>query len=356
MSLPISHGAPSSTGTRSAGRRRWIGGLAGALLLAVAAALGPRGTRQADDAPMTTPPLPEVLAALPQHLAQREGQVSGLVPGTEKQVVFGPAGPVQADWAVIYLHGFSASRQELAPLPEDVARALGANYYAARLTGHGGGSSAMASGSVAAWKGDTLEALAIGRRLGRRVLVIGVSTGAGLAAWLAMQPAARERTAWVLVSPNFGLRDRSSEIVNAPWGPVLARAIVGPEYRFEARNAEHGRYWTTAYPTSALTPLMATVHLARRLPLEDWQAPVLMLVSPNDQVIDVNAARHAFARMGAAHKQLVEVADAGDALQHVIAGRILSPANTPALTDKVLDWVQRLPDAEAAPAQRQHPP
>lgn len=110
----------------------------------------------------------------------------------------------------------------------------------------------------------------------------------------------------MLVSPNFGLRDRSSEIVNAPWGPMLARAIVGPEYRFEARNAEHGRYWTTAYPTSALTPLMATVHLARRLPLEDWQAPVLMLLSPHDQVIDVGAARHAFARMGAAHKQLVE--------------------------------------------------
>lgn len=355
MSLhPIDSTAPRSPAPR-ARRSRWIVGLTGSLLVLLAV-LGPRGVRHADDAPAATPPLPASLAELPRHLAQRERQVPGLVPGTEKLVVFGPAGPVQAEWAVVYLHGFSASRQELAPLPEDVARALGGHYHATRLTGHGSGSAAMAAGSVAAWKGDALEALAIGRRLGRRVLVIGVSTGAGLAAWLALQPPARENTAWVLVSPNFGLRDRSSEIVNAPWGAALARAIVGPEYRFEARNAEHGRYWTTAYPTSALTPLMATVHLARRLPLEDWHTPVLMVVSPRDQVIDVSAARDAFARIGAASKLLVEVPDAGDALQHVVAGRILSPGNTPALTAGVLEWVQRLPIAQPAPHQRKHAP
>lgn len=335
----------------TARRRRWPAVLVGALLLALLfIVLGPRGTRHADDAPAATPPLPELLSALPLHLAQAERQVPGLVPGTEKQVVFGPAGPVQAEWAVVYLHGFSASRQELAPLPEDVARALSAHYYATRLTGHGSGSAAMAAGSVAAWKGDALEALAIGRRLGRRVLVIGVSTGASLAAWLATQPGSQEGTAWVLISPNFGLRKWSSEIVNAPWGAALARAIIGPQYRFEARNADHGRYWTTAYPTSALTPLMATVHLARRLPLEDWQTPVLMLFSPDDQVIDVGAARHAYARLGSTHKQLVEVVDSGDALQHVIAGQILSPRNTPSMTAKVLDWVQGLP------TQRQHTP
>lgn len=341
MNLPLPEGNARRAVVSTARRRRWVAGLVVAMLMTMLVALGPRGAQQAGVAPAVTPPLPEALAALPEHLAQRERQVAGLVPGTEKQVVFGPAGPVQVEWAVVYLHGFSASRQELAPLPEDVARGLGAHFHAARLTGHGSGSAAMATGSVAAWKGDALEALAIGRRLGRRVLVIGVSTGAGLAAWLALQPEAREGTAWVLVSPNFGLRDRSSELINAPWGPLLARAIVGPEYRFEARNAEHGRYWTTAYPTSALTPLMATVHLTRQLPLEDWQAPVLMLLSPNDQVIDVGAARQAFSRIGTAHKQLVEVADSGDALQHVIAGRILSPTNTPKVTAQVLAWAQR---------------
>ena len=331
-------------------------GLVGLLLLAMMAALGPRGSQQAGVAPAPTPPLPEALHALAEHLSQRERQVSGLIPGTEKQVVFGPAGPMQVEWAVVYLHGFSASRQELAPLPEDVARGLGAHYYATRLTGHGSGSAAMATGSVAAWKGDVLEALAIGRRLGRRVLVIAVSTGAGLAAWLALQPEAREDTAWVLVSPNFGLRDRSSEIINAPLGPPLARAIVGSEYSFEARTAEHGRYWTTSYPTSALTPLMATVHLARQLPLEEWRTPVLMLLSPHDKVIDTGAARQAFARIGAPQKQLLEVVDSGDALQHVIAGRILSPENTPGVTAQVLAWVRRLPEQQPATTKRSRTP
>ena len=92
--------------TPTAVRRRWIAGLVGAPLLAMLAAVGPRGVQQAGDAPAATSPLPEALAALPQHLARRERHVPGLVPGTEKQVVLGLAGPVQVEWAVVYLHGF----------------------------------------------------------------------------------------------------------------------------------------------------------------------------------------------------------------------------------------------------------
>ncbi|MCW5635297.1 MAG: alpha/beta fold hydrolase [Rubrivivax sp.] len=308
-------------------------------------ALGPRNTREAEAPPLAVPTLPEDTAALPAFIAGLEARHGDIVPGTEKLVRLGPAGAKKAPWAVVYLHGFSATRQEISPLPEQVADALGAHLFATRLAGHGRGSAAMAEGSVAAWKADALEALAVGRRLGERVLVIGTSTGAALAAWLAQQPEAREGTAWVLVSPNFGVTHPFAEVINWPWGRTLARWVTGPEHRFEPRNDEHARYWTTRYPSEALFALMATVHLARTQPLEQWRAPVLMLLSPRDQVIDAGAARAAFARIGSPVKRLVEVVDADDTMQHVIAGRILSPSTTDRTVRTIAEWVAALPPA-----------
>ncbi len=60
----------------------------------------------------------------------------GLVPGTEKRITWFAEGERTA-WSVVYLHGFSATRQETAPLSTLVAQALGANLFETRLSGHG---------------------------------------------------------------------------------------------------------------------------------------------------------------------------------------------------------------------------
>ena len=49
--------------------------------------------------------------------------------------------------------------------------------------------------------GPPVEAM---RRLGDKVVIMGVSTGGTLAAWLAAQPGADDVLALVLLSPNFG--------------------------------------------------------------------------------------------------------------------------------------------------------
>nr|WP_287339345.1 hypothetical protein [Mesorhizobium sp.] len=86
---------------------------------------------------------------------------------------------------------YSASKGEVRPLPDEVADQLDANLYT-RLTGHGQGGAAMADGSVNAWINDYEEALAIGRAIGDKVIVIATSTGGSLAAWAATQPGASE--------------------------------------------------------------------------------------------------------------------------------------------------------------------
>jgi hypothetical protein len=78
--------------------------------------------------------------------------------------------------AIVYVHGFSASKAEVRPLPDRVAAALHANLFFTRLTGHGQDGTAMAKGSINAWVNNHAEAIAIDRAIGERVVVIGTST------------------------------------------------------------------------------------------------------------------------------------------------------------------------------------
>jgi hypothetical protein len=81
-------------------------------------------------------------------LAQQEARFDDIVPGTEKRVIWAGAPEVQTDWAVVYLHGFLATSEEIRPVPDEVAAALGANLMFTRLEGHGRGVAALAEPSV----------------------------------------------------------------------------------------------------------------------------------------------------------------------------------------------------------------
>ncbi|BBU55489.1 hypothetical protein KU6B_17540 [Mameliella alba] len=58
-------------------------------------------------------------------LAKSEAKVPNLRPGAQKQVIWAGAPEVQTDWALVYVHGFSAAPQEIRPVPDMVAQGLG---------------------------------------------------------------------------------------------------------------------------------------------------------------------------------------------------------------------------------------
>ncbi|MGD8644314.1 MAG: alpha/beta fold hydrolase, partial [Chromatiales bacterium] len=224
---------------------------------------------------------------------------------------------------------------------------LGANLFYTRLTGHGRDGAALAEASVNDWLNDAIEALAIGRRLGERVVVIGNSTGGTLATWL-VASRSNDLLALVLLSPNFGLEDYRSEILTLPWAHRLAPWLGGPEYGFEPVNPRHARYWTTRYPTIALLPMMALVQLVRTTPLDTVRVPVLTLYAPNDQIIDIDALRAVHSRFGSPRKSLIEIEGVADPQQHVLAGDVLSPTTTDTVADHIVEFVGNAA-AEASP-------
>ena len=112
------------------------------------------------------------------HIIMAERQINDIRPGLEKSIIWAGKPHHRTRYAIVYIHGFYASSEELRPVPDRVAAALGANLYFTRLTGHGRGPSAMGEADVGRWMQDLGEALAIGRSIGEKVLIISTSTGA----------------------------------------------------------------------------------------------------------------------------------------------------------------------------------
>ncbi|OUW17249.1 MAG: hypothetical protein CBD18_05190 [Opitutales bacterium TMED158] len=274
------------------------------------------------------------------YLRDGEGRFGDIIPGTEKTIVWATENGRKTPLSIVYLHGFSASRQETRPMADRVAESLGANLFYTRFTGHGRPGNAMASVTVNDWINDAQEALEIGRRIGERVVLIGVSTGGSAATWLAARKDADDIAALVLMSPNYGPADWRSSILLWPWGEEIAKLMVGDEYGWEPQNEDHARFWTTRYPTRALLSMMGVAHLGRASELERMVAPTLILYSREDRLVSWKQIERAFERMGAKRKRLERIEQTGDGSSHVLAGDILSPDTTDEVVDRIVSFVR----------------
>ncbi|WP_298432814.1 alpha/beta hydrolase [uncultured Jannaschia sp.] len=280
-------------------------------------------------------------------LADREGQVGDVDPEHTKRILWSGVPGARTDLAIVYVHGFSATGWELRPVPDRLGEALDANVFITRLTGHGQDGAALAEASAGDWFEDLAEAMAVGRALGDRVVVMATSTGATLAAALAADPdlaALREGLAGlILVSPNFRVSNPAGALLSWPAARSWVPLVAGEIRSFAPQNDRHGRHWTTEYPTVALLPMQAAIDHATALDYAAADLPALFWFAPADAVVD-HAATEAVASAwgGPVTIERVTVPDGDDPFAHVIAGDILSPQGTQAAIPAMEAWLRGL--------------
>jgi len=273
------------------------------------------------------------------ELARSEAEFSDIIPGAEKKIIWFDTVNTKTLFSIIYLHGFSASRQEVSPLTENLAKKLGANLFLTRLTGHGQTPEAMAGITAENLLVDALDAFEIGKKIGERVIVVGMSTGATLATWLAACHQSALLAGVVLLSPNYGLASPKSNLLLKPMARYWLPLIVGRTYQFEPDNALQEKFWSWRYPTVALIPLMALVKRVTDLAFDKLTTPVLVLYSEEDKVVDVPKIRFVYDKIGAKNKQIHVITGTQGTTHHVLAGDILSPATTKKVESHILSFI-----------------
>jgi len=278
------------------------------------------------------------------YLAESEARVADLAPEHAKSIQWAGDVGVKTDFSIVYIHGFSATKEEIRPVPDDVAAALGANLFYTRLTGHGRNGAAMAQTTVNDWLNDAAEALAIGRRLGDRVIVISSSTGGTILTLLSLDRDQVDRVAGaILMSPNFGIQASGRQLLTMPFARQLVPLITGETRSWEPQSEAQRKHWATSYPSVALLPMAAAVQMANESSVEQIIFPALFMISPDDQVVSPEATR-AIAKRWSGATTMWEIAGAevGDASAHVLAGDIVSPATNKKVTDAMIAWIRDL--------------
>ena len=277
------------------------------------------------------------ISNLAQRIFDSEMKVPNLRPEVQKQIVWANRVGEQSKISIVYVHGFSATSQELRPFPDEIASALNANLFFTRLTGHGQDSAAMGKASLEDWNADIDEALDFGRALGENVVVIACSTGAPLVL-SSLAKKSCNLAACIFVSPNFGLANRFQNwFLKLPkvrsWGPF----VMGRHRSFESRSSDHKKYWTQSYGIEAIFTMMEAVQEMTKLQISAFNFPLAILYCPNDQVVSPQKIRSIFRRWGGS-KDALSMDKGDDPSGHLLIGDIMNPKQTKIATRFALDF------------------
>ncbi|MDQ1140124.1 alpha/beta hydrolase [Pedobacter agri] len=316
-------------------------------LLVVSYLLGPKPKKPLYNAELVKVPDLQDLDGYVQNIES----LNKIKPENEAEIIWAdPIFKQQTEYAVVYLHGFSASKTEGNPVHLNLAKALHANLYLSRLADHGVHTIAPMQFFTAdrLWESSKL-AYAIGQKLGKKVILVGTSTG-GTAA-LKLAATYPEINSLILLSPNVAINDKNAWLLNDPWGLQIARSVLGSDERkVDGRTAEYKKYWYTNYRIESLVELQEFVESTmQKSVFEKVKQPVLMLYYyknelEQDPVVRVDAMLKMFGELGTPEdlKRKIAIPNAGN---HVLGSYITSkdlPTVATAI-DNFVDNVLKVP-------------
>nr|WP_068891555.1 alpha/beta fold hydrolase [Pedobacter panaciterrae] len=251
-------------------------------------------------------------------------------PNNEAEIVWADTSvKQQTEYAIVYLHGYSASKEEGNPVHINLAKKIKANLYLSRLADHGVDTvSAMAYSTADRLWESAKQALEIGKRLGKKVILIGTSTGGTLA--LKLASTYPDIYSVILISPNVAINDKLAFLANNPWGLQMSRLVMGgKEQIVEGKSDEYKKYWYTKYRLESVVQLEELVETTMtEETFKKIKQPLLLLYyykneQEQDPVVKVEAMLKMYDELGtpANLKQKVAIPNGGN---HVLGSYITS--------------------------------
>jgi esterase/lipase len=303
---------------------KWFGFIL--LLLIIVYFLGPKPTAATYNTDL--PSLPSEPASLDKYIGEQEALYK-IKQDNEARIIWADDSLKQAtEFAVIYIHGFTASQEEGDPVHYSFAKKFGMNLYLSRLADHGIDTSEPLLNVTAErlWSSAKF-AYAVGKALGKKIILMATSTGATLALKLAVE--FPDIAGLILMSPNVAINDPNAWLLNNPWGLQIARLIKGKYNHARDTTELYARYWYPKYRMESVVQLEELLESTmKESTFQKVKQPTLVLYyykdeENQDKVVKVTAIKRMFAQLGTpSHlKKQVAIPGAGD---HVIGSYIKS--------------------------------
>jgi pimeloyl-ACP methyl ester carboxylesterase len=302
---------------------KWLG--LTLLVLIIVYFLGPKPAHPTYNAEL--PLVPTEAAALETFIYQNESKHK-LKPDNEARIIWFDSLKQQTEYSVVYLHGFSASQKEGDPVHIDFAKKFSANLFLSRLDAHGiDTTDPLVNFTADGLWNSAKEAFMIGKRLGKKVILMATSTGGTLALKLAAEYP--DIAGLILLSPNIAINDPNAWLLNNPWGLQIAQLVEGKSRTVSDTTALYARYWNNTYSTRSLVQLEELLETTmKESTFRKVKQPVLLLYyykneEEQDDVVKVSAMKRMFRQLGTPDslKREMAIPNAGN---HVIGSTIKS--------------------------------
>jgi esterase/lipase len=250
-------------------------------------------------------------------------------PNNQAKIIWADSSKSQTEYALVYLHGFSASQMEGDPVHQNIAKQFNCNLYLARLAEHGIDTTEDLMNLTADqyWESAKL-AYSIGKQIGKKVILMGTSTGGTLALQLAANYP--EIAGLILYSPNIEIFDPSAPLLNNPWGLQIGRAVLKSNYvDIKYKDSAYPKYWNSHYRIEAVVALQNLLEATMtEATFKKIHQPTLALYyykdeAHQDNVVKVKAIQKMMQQIATPANLKMEMAipNAGN---HVIASPIVS--------------------------------
>lgn len=274
--------------------------------------------------------IPDSMRLISSFVDTKELANKELKPNTAAKIIWADSlNPKKTKIAFLYVHGFSASQMEGDPVHRQVAAAFKGNLVLARVAGHGEKTSDQTLGHVSAddYYSSVENYLAIAKKVGQEVIVMGTSFGGAMTIYLASKHP--EIKAIILYGPCIAVADPNATLLNKPWGLQLARLIKGNDYNeIPSKNHLHDAYWNLHYRLEAVVEMQNFLsHTMKKEIFNQVKIPVLLTYyykdeAHQDQVVSVKAMQEMFPELGTPNllKQQIAFPESGN---HVITSPIL---------------------------------
>ena len=262
-------------------------------------------------------------------LVQSEEAKHKVKPNNEAKIIWADSSHQPTEYAIVYLHGFSASQMEGEPIHKNIAKQFHCNLYLARLAEHGIDTTEALQNLTAENYWESAKwAYAIGKKLGKKVILMSTSTGGTLSLQLAAAyPAIAGQ---ILYSPNIEINNPAAFLLNNPWGLQVVRTIKKGNYSdIPYSNNDYPKYWNTHYrleSTVALQNLLEATMVDSLF--SKVSQPTLVLYyykdeTHQDNVVKVSAIKKMFAKIATPDSLKLQLAmpETGN---HVLASPIVS--------------------------------
>lgn len=211
----------------------------------------------------------------------------------------------KTDYAIVYLHGFTASQAEGDPVHRNLAKKFGCNLYLSRLAEHGiDTTDALLNLTADKYWESAKQALAIGQQIGNKVILLTTSTGGTNALQLAATYPANV-AALILMSPNIAINDPNAWLLNNHWGLQVAHLVLGSGYITSKDNRPlYKQYWDWKYRAEGAVALEEMLETTMKKEIfEKVTQPVELLYfykdeQHQDSVVKVSAMLNMFDELG----------------------------------------------------------